>query len=94
MECRLKEKQYPEVIFQTAEKLLMHSHANQFKEYQMRALSGVGKHTEVAFVGRSLIESGNTSPQVLNLHLHSLIELGEDHRFLKTLNLVYNLYDP
>ena len=71
MECRLKEKQYPEVIFQTAEKLLMHSHANQFKEYQMRALSGVGKHTEVAFV-----------------------ELGEDHRFLKTLNLVYNLYDP
>lgn len=72
----------------------MHSHANHFKEYQMRALFELAKHSEVTFVGRSLLETGGTSSSILALHLDSLIELGEDHRFLKTLNLIYNLFDP
>ena len=34
------------------------------------------KFSEVAFVGRSLLESGGTTPDVIKLLLDSLIELG------------------
>ena len=91
MEWKLREKKYGEVIYQTAEKLLIHGHANNLKEYQIRALFELKKYSEVALVGRTLLESGGTTPHILHMMLHSLIQLGEDQRFLKTLNLVYNL---
>jgi uncharacterized protein (DUF1810 family) len=87
----MQEKKYGEVIFQTAEKLLIHSQANSIKEYQIRALFEMKKYSEVAFVGRSLLECGGTTPDILAILLHSLVELGEEQRFLKTLNLIYNL---
>jgi hypothetical protein len=61
------------------------------KEYQVQALYEVKKYSEVALVGRSLLESGGTTSNIIRLLLNSLVELGEDQRFLKTMNLVYNL---
>lgn len=55
LECYLKEKQYADVIFQTAEKLLIHGHVNHFKEYQMKALFALGRYKEVTFIGKTII---------------------------------------
>jgi len=51
----------------------------------------VGKYSEVVFIGRTLIQSGGTSYSIYKLILNSLMEIREDRRFMKTLNLVSNM---
>lgn len=67
-------KKYPEIICKTAEKLLLHGHAQQLKERQILALSPLGKHQEVAYIGKSLLESGCTNRQIATCILIALIE--------------------
>jgi hypothetical protein len=87
------QKKYGEIICKTSEKLLLHGQANRLKEHQIEALFPLKKYAEIAYIGKSLIESGGTREQISKLILISLHEIGEDVRFLKTLNLVNNLHN-
>jgi hypothetical protein len=44
MRCKLMQKKYGEIICKTAEKLLLHGHANRLKEHQIEALFPLGKY--------------------------------------------------
>lgn len=61
MRVKMMEKRYGEIICKTAEKLLFHGHANKLKEHQIEALFPLKKYAEVAYIGKSLLESGGTS---------------------------------
>lgn len=91
MKCKMMNKKYGEIICKTAEKLLLHGHANRLKEHQIEALFPFKKYPEIAYIGKSLLESGGTNQLVSSYILISLMEIGEDVRFLKSFNLVSNL---
>ena len=61
MEWKLKEKKYAEILYKTSEKLLTNPQIYELKQFQIRALYKVGKYTEIAVIGRNLIESGGTT---------------------------------
>lgn len=71
----------------------MNSNISQLKEYQIRALHELGKKKEIALVGRTLVESGGTTEKVAKIILRTLVDLNEDEKFLKTLNLLLNLHN-
>ncbi len=45
MDFKIFEKKYGELIYQTAEKLLIHNHVTQLKEYQIKALFPLKKYS-------------------------------------------------
>jgi hypothetical protein len=59
----------------------------------VRALFHVKKYSEAAFIGRTLILSGGTSYEIYKLILASLVEIRDDKRFIKTLNLISNMHN-
>ena len=71
----------------------MNSNISQLKEYQIRALHELGKKKAIALVGRTLVESGGTTEKVAKIILRTLVDLNEDEKFLKTLNLLLNLHN-
>jgi hypothetical protein len=55
MKIKMMGKRYGEIICKTAEKLLLHGHANRLKEHQIEALFPLKKYPEIAYIGKSLL---------------------------------------
>jgi hypothetical protein len=66
----------------------MHIQLKPLKEYQIIALYKMKRFKEVVRIGKSLLECGGSSYETNRMILNALIEVGEEKKFLKCLNLM------